>query len=257
MTTLSLYPARIRFVNADGTLTPEAYRALQILFGRVGGALGDMGTDMSAVSSIDVNQIINEAASRETLIQPASVLEQFLPDVVQPVSVQPFYPDVVQPSGSGADNIVVKAGSASEPSISTEGDSNTGLFFPGADKVALTVAGAESFRVDTTGIAIDSTKKIFLDGVDASGNTYLSETSYNTVDLYVGGTKMLTVTTSNIDLNGHVKIESVTSTGATGSGKVVFNDSPTLITPNLGGYNGTVTPVTSITVANGVVTSVS
>lgn len=257
MTTLSLYPARIRFVNADGTLTPEAYRALQILFGRVGGALGDMGTDMSAVSSIDVNQILNEATSRETLIQPASVLEQFLPDVVQPIPVQPFYPDVVQPAGSGSDNLVVKAGTAAAPSISAEGDSNTGLYFPGSDKVAVTVGGSEAFRVDTSGIAIDSSKKLFLDGVAATGDTYLLESSGNVVDLYVGGGKMITATPSNIDLNGHVKIEGVTSTAATGLGKIVFNDSPTFITPNLGGFSGTVTPVTSITVVNGVVTSVT
>lgn len=37
---LSLFPARIRFVNADGTLTPEAYRSLQGLLERVGGASG-------------------------------------------------------------------------------------------------------------------------------------------------------------------------------------------------------------------------
>jgi len=42
---LSLFPARVKFVNADGTLTNEAYRALQSLFIRVGGALGNFDFD--------------------------------------------------------------------------------------------------------------------------------------------------------------------------------------------------------------------
>ena len=43
--TLSLFPSRIKIANADGTMTPEFYRALQTLFNRVGGTLGDVGVD--------------------------------------------------------------------------------------------------------------------------------------------------------------------------------------------------------------------
>ena len=43
--TLSLFPSRIRIVNQDGTMTPEFYRALQVLFDRSGGTLGDVGVD--------------------------------------------------------------------------------------------------------------------------------------------------------------------------------------------------------------------
>ena len=45
MAALNLFPARIRFVNADGTLTPEAYRALQDVLSRIGGPLGNNGGD--------------------------------------------------------------------------------------------------------------------------------------------------------------------------------------------------------------------
>ena len=45
---LFLFPARIRWSNPDGTLTPEAYRSLQALLDRVGGTLGDQGTDSFA-----------------------------------------------------------------------------------------------------------------------------------------------------------------------------------------------------------------
>jgi hypothetical protein len=61
VTALNLFPARIRFVNGDGTLTPEAYRALQIVFSRVGGTLGDSGTDVyaSPVNFSDIAQNSN------------------------------------------------------------------------------------------------------------------------------------------------------------------------------------------------------
>jgi hypothetical protein len=48
MSALTLFPARIRFVNADGTLTPEALRMLELLVGRVGGTVGDLGDDVHA-----------------------------------------------------------------------------------------------------------------------------------------------------------------------------------------------------------------
>lgn len=47
-TGLSLFPARVRFVNQDGTLTPEGYRALQVVLQRTGGVLGDNGVDTFA-----------------------------------------------------------------------------------------------------------------------------------------------------------------------------------------------------------------
>ena len=43
------------------------------------------------------------------------------------------------------------AGSASTPAISPTGDSNTGLFFPAADTIALSEGGAEVMRIDSSG----------------------------------------------------------------------------------------------------------
>ena len=51
----------------------------------------------------------------------------------------------------------VSAGSTSAPSISPSGDSNTGVFFPSADTVALSSGGTERLKVDSDGnINIDS-----------------------------------------------------------------------------------------------------
>jgi len=44
---LSLFPARVRFVKPDGTLTREAMAALQILFDRVGGSTGGDSTTIN------------------------------------------------------------------------------------------------------------------------------------------------------------------------------------------------------------------
>jgi|688.fasta_scaffold231615_3 hypothetical protein len=45
----------------------------------------------------------------------------------------------------------VPVGSASAPSIYSTGDTNTGVFFPTADTVALTTGGTERMRIDSSG----------------------------------------------------------------------------------------------------------
>ena len=43
------------------------------------------------------------------------------------------------------------AGTVSLPSITTTGDTNTGIFFPAADTIAFTEGGAEAMRIDSSG----------------------------------------------------------------------------------------------------------
>ena len=45
----------------------------------------------------------------------------------------------------------VSAGTTALPSISPSGDSNTGIFFPSADTIAVSAGGIESLRVDSSG----------------------------------------------------------------------------------------------------------
>jgi hypothetical protein len=47
------------------------------------------------------------------------------------------------------------AGSVSAPSITTNGDTNTGFWFPAADTIAASTGGAERWRVDSTGLGVN------------------------------------------------------------------------------------------------------
>jgi len=49
------------------------------------------------------------------------------------------------------DTAVLAAGSASAPSLTTTGDTNTGIFFPAADTIAFSEGGVESMRIDASG----------------------------------------------------------------------------------------------------------
>ena len=111
MTTLNLFPARIAFVNPDGTLTTEAYRALQVLFNRVGGPLGDNGTDTFS-NQIVMGQAAENPAVTDMLDQPpmperlmVDLLQQLpsqdalLPDLMQPATQDALLPDLLQTGG--------------------------------------------------------------------------------------------------------------------------------------------------------------
>lgn len=53
---------------------------------------------------------------------------------------------------SGAQTIEFADGSASAPSITNSGDTNTGMFFPAADTIAFAEGGTEQMRLTDTGL---------------------------------------------------------------------------------------------------------
>lgn len=56
------------------------------------------------------------------------------------------------PAGTSAtfNTVTVADGSATTPSITNDGDTNTGIFFPAADTIAFAEGGVESMRIDTS-----------------------------------------------------------------------------------------------------------
>ena len=64
--------------------------------------------------------------------------------------------DVITLTSGGAATFVtspttVQSGTAAAPSITTSGDTNTGIFFPAADTIAFAEGGVESVRFDSSG----------------------------------------------------------------------------------------------------------
>ena len=64
------------------------------------------------------------------------------------------------------------AGSAAAPSITTTGDTNTGIFFPAADNIAFTEGGVEAMRIDSSGqVGIGTANPAYKLAV--AGNNYI------------------------------------------------------------------------------------
>jgi uncharacterized membrane protein YgdD (TMEM256/DUF423 family) len=71
------------------------------------------------------------------------------------------------------------AGSNTAPSITTTGDTNTGIFFPAADTIAFSEGGVESMRIDS------------------SGNVGIGRSPNYQLDVYRSGTTNTTIASAN------------------------------------------------------------
>ena len=76
---------------------------------------------------------------------------------------QPFIGNVTAPRFIGPSE--VPSGSAAAPSITKTGDTNTGVFFPAADQVAVTAGGLKIGTFSTSGLSL-------LGDYSGGGNTY-------------------------------------------------------------------------------------
>ena len=108
------------------------------------------------------------------------------------------------------------AGSAGAPSIATTGDTNTGLFFPGADQVALATGGQIRLAVDDTGRV-----SIGISSPATGARLHVSAGDANGIVQITGGTKGVRIGT---DANQGI-IEGVDSTGVTSFQPLFINGS--------------------------------
>ena len=105
------------------------------------------------------------------------------------------------------------------------GRAGTGTYLP----LDFYTNNTKQLSLTTSGdAAINTTKKIFFDGVAATGNTYIYESASDVLDTYVGGVKSISSTITGTTIAGHPTLEGVTATGATGTGKLVFDTGPTI-----------------------------
>ena len=119
---------------------------------------------------------------------------------------------------SSSDTVVVPSGTVGAPSISASGDSDTGIFFPAVNTVAITTSGVERFRT-------------------ASGETKIT-TDFKLDD---GGTYTTTVQTVTPTANRTISFPDLTGTVALvagSNGQVTYNNAGAQAGGNLG-YNAT------------------
>jgi len=94
------------------------------------------------------------------------------------------------PSGTSAtfNTVTVADGSATTPSITNDGDTNTGIFFPAADTIGFSEGGAEAARFDASGnLCVGST---------AAGNPATKSVSVGLAGTTTGGIQLWSPTTS-------------------------------------------------------------
>jgi hypothetical protein len=118
------------------------------------------------------------------------------------------------PKGTGG--IVFPAGAVGTPSITTTGDTNTGIFFPAADTIGFAEGGAEAMRIDSSGnVGIGNTSPTAtLDTYIGSGPTSFG-TFANSVRINGGNTsgKYVSLTFGGYGSNAPVAISYAVTTG--------------------------------------------
>ena len=107
-------------------------------------------------------------------------------------------------------------GSASAPTISHEGDSNTGIFFPAADTIAFAEGGAEAMRIDSAGnLAIGTTTNNTLDAVGAARPLVVQKSDTSTT--LNGSTAAITIANGSATTNNTAQLNFAAITGASGN----------------------------------------
>ena len=103
------------------------------------------------------------------------------------------------------------------PSLTTTGDLNTGLYFPAADEVGLTVAGTQRLNVNATGVDITGTvtatgTSVFA-SLDISGDIDVDGTTNLDIVDIDGAVDMATTlaVAGNVDFNGDLDVDGTTN----------------------------------------------
>jgi len=127
----------------------------------------------------------------------------------------------------GAQTIEFAAGTVSAPSITTTGDTNTGIYFPAADTIAFTEGGTEAMRIDSSGnLGLGVTPSAWGSGWrgfnigSGSGISNTSSTIYLSSNGYNDGTnwKYINSASSSVySISGNVHSWSIAGSGTAGN----------------------------------------
>lgn len=131
-----------------------------------------------------------------------------------------------------ATSMTVGAGTAAAPSLTTSGDTDTGVYFPAANTVGLSVAGAQVLKAEAA--AVTSAQPVVLPAGTAGApalttagdlNTGVVFSAADTVGVSTGGTQRFTVDTAGVTSTlpvvlpaGTVSAPGLTTTGDLNTG---------------------------------------
>ena len=99
-------------------------------------------------------------------------------------------PTLVTPvlGAASATSITFDAGAVGTPSITTTGDTNTGIFFPAADTIAFAEGGAESMRINSSGsVGVNNTNPTQFATSGKVFNLTGTATNSGSANLYMSG----------------------------------------------------------------------
>lgn len=107
---------------------------------------------------------------------------------------------------SGTVQPILAAGSASAPSLSFTGDSNTGLWSPGADTVAFSTGGVERLRIDSSGQITTGLGSAAAPVLSFSGdtNTGVFSPAADAVGISVGGVSRFQISAQGVIQHNNV-----------------------------------------------------
>jgi len=142
---------------------------------------------------------------------------------------------------TGSATVEFADGSAASPSITNDGDTNTGIFFPAADTIAFSEGGVESMRIDSSGnVGIGATSPSTKLEVAGSNSADFSSTasSISGTTLTVGGTITGTVAVGSsvfaVGMQPYTRITAL-GTGTGGAGTYTVNISQTFASAAISG----------------------
>ena len=205
--------------------------------------LGFYGTTPVAQPSGDVAT----ALSNLGLVATPSIVATTNADLTGPITSSGNATSIASQTGTGTKFVMDASPTITTPTISghptIEGVTPTGATGTGdmvfSNSPTFTTPNIGTATGDITGNAATVTTNANLTGpITSSGNTTSIASQTGT------GTKFVmdaspTITTPTI--SGHPTVEGVTTTGATGTGKMVFDNSPSFTTPNIGTATGDIT----------------
>lgn len=217
MSALNLFPARVPFTNPDGTLTNEAFRALQLIYDRIGGALGDSGIDQFANVLGDQIQVAQVAYSDVAQTTQTSDIQSSLEVTAQPAIDVRFIDEVTAQAVSDARLLAELT--AQLPSESNSFSNEIVLQPPIASNAAapgtftditysgLLTGGKATFKAGTVGLP-----SLYLETDTATGFYRIGANNWG---FSISGVKLLDLSNTGMNVTGVVTSTSLSVTGLT------------------------------------------